>query len=434
MLELFKTTLKQKLSLDGSEKFLCAVSGGMDSMVMLSMMQSSVSSIGVCHIDHNTRDGQSTDDAEFVAEYCKNHGLSVYSKKVKLGDLSGNFQQAARDYRYAYLEEVCAKHGYDYILTAHHMDDRWESFIFNLSRSAGIDGLSTLRYQKGKVIRPLMLFTRSDIEKYAEEQDVQYVTDSSNSSDDYTRNRIRHHITPPAIELFPEIVRQANKSISYLDTDRMLLEELVERQSLKKTEGEVISIDLSEVDSYKCRDSLLFRLISQYGFSRSDVNDILRSQRTGSLYRTQSHEGLIDRGVLLVREAEIKEKIEIVISGFGEYKLTKRKHITISEKTTKKENEQHGLAARKLSFPFTIRNWKAGDIFCPSGMNGKSKKVKDFLTDTKLSRWEKEDVLVLEHKGKIVQVLGMRTAEGYEATKNEASVFVSCSVYIGSIT
>lgn len=413
MLDLFKATLISNLDDKKSFKLLLGISGGLDSMVMLHLLQQCDMSISVAHVDHNTRNGQSKKDALFVEQFCKERNIEFHIAEIESYILPGkNFQSEARDFRYKFFNSIAEQYDLDYILTAHHKNDRWETFIHNLSKAAGLDGLSTLRYKDGNLIRPLLLFTRTELEDYAMRHDIPFVHDISNDSDDYTRNKIRHHLTPPIVSLFPNIINAATQSANYLDGERLLLEEFLDKGGFWLDSEDFITLDLEKINSYQSKLPLLARLIKRYGFGRAIASDMLTAS-TGSLFNSTHYEALVDRNKILIRQRTEDEQLEkeLSIVGVGEYFFNKMR-ITIQQVTDVKPAHLV-LDTSKLSFPLTIRQWKPGDSFKPHGMNGKNKKIKKFLTDLKLSKWQKEKVLVLLSNSKIVQVIGFRSAEGY---------------------
>lgn len=405
MLSIFKNQLIKHLHIKDKTTFLCAVSGGMDSMVLLDLMIKSGYSIGVAHVDHNTRAGASTDDALFVATFCAQKNIPFFSKKIKNDELpKGNFQDAARSYRYTFFEDIAEQYAYHHILTAHHKDDRWETFVQHLAKSAGLTGLTSLRYVAGNLVRPLLPFTRQQIEEYAKTNDVSFVHDASNDTDYYMRNKIRHHITPAFESIFDDFINAANRSIHYLEKENNLLEELIHKSSFIKSNGELLRIDCSLLDTYVHKETLLLKLLRKYSFSSSDVLDMLDAH-TGALFYTSTHEVLKDRTQLFVRPRQAVTRVNIKINNYGTYTLADGRIISISDNVSDTQSKHSTF------FPFTIRTWRAGDHFRPAGMHGKSKKIKDFLTDKKLSRWEKEVTLVAEKESIIFQVIGHRKAE-----------------------
>lgn len=404
MLSTYIENLNTKILNAAGKKYLCAVSGGVDSMVMTHLMQEAGYTFGVAHVDHLTRDGQSTADATFVKTYCQERNIPYYQTELSQ-KVQGNFQSVARSFRYKYFDRLRIEHDYDYILTAHHKTDRWETFLFNLSRSAGVKGLSTLRYVEDCLLRPLLPFTREEVEVFAERHNIAYVHDASNDGDAYVRNQIRHHITPAVQSVLPDMIASCNRSMDHLEQADGLLEELIEGNNFIHVSNDLVKIDLDKVKGYTYVELLLYRLTVNYGFTRSDVQDMLQGA-TGAQWQSSVYEALLNRDELLIRKKGKKREVRISIGLDGSdnepFKLV-----------SKEGGTKHlGLDSSQLTFPITIRNWMPGDTFKPLGMGGKHKKLKDFLTDLKLSRWEKENVLVALSGEEIIQVIGYRTADG----------------------
>jgi len=213
MLEDFLSYIVHHLSVNKTDKILLAVSGGIDSMVMLDLFRKCNFHIEVAHIDHSTRNGESSIDALFVSEYCQLHDISCHIKKLDYKILSnGNFQANARKERYSFFEEIMSASNINHLATAHHKDDRLETFIMNLNRKSGLNGLTSLRARNISIIRPLLNINKSDILEYAKKYSIKYREDSSNLEDDYTRNRVRHYITKSILEVFPDFISNSNHS------------------------------------------------------------------------------------------------------------------------------------------------------------------------------------------------------------------------------
>jgi len=204
-------------------------------MVMLDLFVQSGREIGVAHVNHSTRDGASDKDALFVKAYCQSKSIPYHEKILQYHELSqGNFQQNARAARYKFFYELCVEEGYTQIATAHHQDDRWETFLMNLNRKSGLNGLSSIAQQDGMLIRPLLRYSRKHIEMYAAEHQIDYREDLSNASDDYLRNRIRHHITPVVTEVFPDMIQHASASMDHMAASQKLITELISQLGLAK--------------------------------------------------------------------------------------------------------------------------------------------------------------------------------------------------------
>ena len=361
--------------------------------------------LGIAHIDHGTRAGQSAADAEFVAHYASKHDVPYYQLNLTDEDKStGNFQAVARKLRYAYCQEVKQLHNYDYICTAHHKDDKWETLFFNLMRASGLDGLSSLRAVEGDVIRPLLQYSRRELEAFALSEGLVWVDDSSNAENHYQRNKIRNIITPVVREVFPLGVEQAVASSILLDHDRLLLQHLVKIQFPLHTDATGRYWDLDVITSNELSETILYQLLKPYGANIADCRDISKCSTTGSVFDVAKHQLLYDRGRLFIRHsAEVKDLAPLAVE-LGEQYTWAGYHVSVTTAAGGKYNIIDGKS------PLTIRRWQPGDRFTPKGMHGQSKKVKDFLTDSKLHRWQKDAVGVLTCGDKLLSVVGYRDA------------------------
>lgn len=421
MIEEVNSHLKKKYNVREKHGILLAVSGGIDSMVMLHIFMQLPYKIEVAHINHSTREGESDEDQIFLSKYCKKHKVKFHTKILNYENLKiGNFQENARKERYEFLQHLLKKRKLNFIATAHHADDQWETFLMNLNRGSGLHGLKGIPAVNNNMIRPLIQFTKEDIERYQYKNQVPYVEDSSNYEDTYLRNRIRLHITPEIKKIFPLHIENVALSTSHLSDELSLLEELINdlRSSLIKDKDDHQHIKLKKIKSFNQQYNLLYYLLKPYGFNRQTVVDILNTDRTGAVFQSKDYEILHNRKTIIIREREqVVPKIDLEVSNYGTYE-TDFYNLKFSLVESVSVVEKHLLLdMSKIEFPVRIRNWKPGDVFRPAKMGGKKKKVKKFLTDLKLDRFAKEKILVLEKDDEILQILGYRTAEGYIAEK-----------------
>ena len=230
MLEDFLSYIESNLSVIREDKILLSVSGGIDSMVMLHLFRQLGYKIEVAHINHSTRNGESDKDMAFVEQYCEEKLIPFHAKILEYADLQkGNFQENARNERFAFLHKTATDQNCKWIATAHHKDDRWETFLMHLNRKSGIQGLTSLRSKENQIIHPLLIFTKEQIVNYGKNNNISFVHDKSNDSDDYKRNAIRNRITPEIVNLFPDFIKNVNQSINHLDETYDLIQELIDR-------------------------------------------------------------------------------------------------------------------------------------------------------------------------------------------------------------
>lgn len=380
-----------RLSGDAQQKqFILAVSGGKDSMVMLDLCLKMGLKVIVAHVDHLTRNGQSTMDAEFVESYCQEKSISYVKKDFK--HIGGNFQEQARSFRYQFLNELLKETASDYILTAHHFDDNIESTLMALAKGEGLTGIQGIQESNGVLLRPLLFATSKMIAAYASNEKVLFVQDESNFSNDYTRNRIRNLVLPAFIEAVPQFEKGIQKSISLLNSDHQLFIELIDQlgASAMYIQKELKVIDITKLEAVSKVESILFHLIREEGFTYDQCQNMITS-KTGSVFFTQNHEALKDRSNLLIRKKE-------------ESGIFQSQDCESSGKYEFRDCEISVLLPNALeSNSLRIRSRLPGDQVLLS--NGMKKSVKKYLIDKKINRWDKENVLVLESNGEAIDLL-----------------------------
>ncbi len=410
MLEEFLSYIVEELSVKKTDKILLAVSGGVDSMVMVHLFQQSEYYFEIAHINHSTREGASDSDEEFLHTYCASNEITLHSIKLDYATLAeGNFQQNARNERYRFFDSVMKKSDLNYLATAHHMDDRWETFIMNLNRKSGIKGLTSLKPKRDNIIRPLLNLRKKEIESYALKNKIPFVKDISNDSDDYTRNKIRHHITPITEEVLPDIILNTNQAISNLDHTDKMIQELVQASEIIKTNNytgyEVL--DLQKLKKFNTKDQIAYYILSPFGFTPSSIDDMISCSNTGAIFLSNSHEALYDREKLIIRKKEEQIKVHLILSSTGRYTLQDGRELLYGD------NEPVSLptgvlylnSSKHENKEVIIRSIEPGDRYYPSHMNGKSKSLKKHLTDLKIDRFSKAKTLVVEVDQKIIQLL-----------------------------
>lgn len=409
MLEDFLSYIVEELSINKADKLLLAVSGGVDSMVMVDLFLKSGFNFEVAHVNHSTRNGQSDKDSKFVKDVCQKLGVQCYLKVLDYKSLSkGNFQSNARDARYSFFDSIILEKQMDFLATAHHMDDRWETFFMNLNRKSGLSGLTSLKSKVDNIIRPLLCFTKAEIKEYAYKNNITFVEDASNDTDDYTRNKVRHHLTKAATDIFPEFVKNANHSINNLEKSYDLIEDLILFGDFIKYSNYRAIVDINKIKSVGSSIELLFHIISSFGFTHSDASDVISTETTGSMFFSGTHEALYDRGKLIMRTKRDKIENAVTINKEGKYPLQDGRYIQF-----KNGEESCGKDTLEFSYPIKetdsviLRSIKPGDKYKPSHMNGKTKTLKKLLSDFKVDRFKKESILVLEINGEIKKIIGL---------------------------
>lgn len=415
--------IEQNHLLDPRGSYLVALSGGADSIALALAMKRLHFTIEAVHCNFQLRGAESQRDEDFVKAFCLRQDIPLHLVHFDTKSYAHlhkvSIEMAARQLRYAHFEALRRDLQADEILVAHHRDDSIETMLMNLLRGTGIHGLTGIRPRNGYVVRPLLCVSRKEIEDWLQQQDENYVTDSTNLVADVQRNKIRLLLLP----LLKDIVPQASENLFH--SMRLLAEAAkVYDAKIEETKSEVIfdnkirMSDLSKLPSPLC---LLFEWLTQYGFSSSVISQIatrMDTLSTGSVWTSPTHELCYDRGQLILQSI-MPERPTLRIPETGIYRYDEDARIRVSTKNEAIISRNPWVAsldADRVSFPLTVRAARPGDRFVPFGMKG-SKLLSDFLTDRRLSVFDKRRQLVVtDASDNIVWVVGQRTDQHFSIT------------------
>jgi tRNA(Ile)-lysidine synthase len=416
---------KNALCLPG-DRILLAVSGGIDSMVMLSLFQNAGFRIGVAHCNFQLRGKESDSEERHVKLYCEARSIPFYSERMSTIEFAEeqkfSIQVAARELRYAFFESVRSQHGYQFIATAHHLTDSIETVLLNLTRGTGIDGITGIPVRNGLVIRPLLFCTRQQIVDYANAMNLNWCSDSSNDTDHYARNIIRHHVVPLLTSLNPDLEDNLSQSIERFAGTRWLATQMLGRfkSDAIRHEGDVIKIQMGHVLQSPHAAVVLWECLKQMGFRYDECKSIIVQRQPGKSFFSQTHRLVVDRTEWLVTPRISKAPlVEEISEDHNEAQLGAWK-ILLSKFTRDEYRLDTSPAVgqfdlEKIVFPLKWRSWNPGDSFSPLGMQAK-KKVSDFLIDNKFSLVEKEEVTVMQSGEEIIWIVGIRISDRFKIT------------------
>lgn len=434
MLEKLQSQLHINFPFLAGKKLLLAISGGIDSMVLLHLFQQIKYPIAIAHCNFQLRGLESFEDQKFVQENADRNNIpfytTVFDTTAFAEDHKVSIQMAARQLRYNWFYELLENENYDYVITAHHADDNLETFIINLSRGTGLDGLSGIPFLNDKVVRPLLSFSRDEIEDYAKKNSVLWREDSSNATTKYLRNKIRHELVPVLKDLNPEFLSLFQKTQSYLQEAQQMVEDastLVYQQVAREIDDE-IQFDLQKLQQLPNYRSYLYYWLKDYGFSDwTAIYDLAESQ-AGKQVLATSFRLLKDRSTLILSpNTEQLEDNFYIEKGQLEVKIPLNITLCKVSDISASSNSSIFVDEDKLVFPLQIRKWREGDFFQPFGMNGQTKKVSKLFKDEKLSLFEKEAVWLLCSNHQIIWVIGIRTDERFkieDSTKNIINISI----------
>lgn len=345
---------------------------------------------------------------------------------------------AARELRYSWFQEIRSSKKFDFIATAHHLDDQAETFLINLVRGTGISGLHGILSKQGFVIRPLLFAFRKEIAEYAREHHITFREDSSNLDDKYIRNRFRLKIIPLLEEINPDFRKTLTTEIKILRGWEELGRKEVEKHisGLLKTQKDKTIIDIKALTNSSPNELYAWEILSSYGFNPSVVADIMANLdgSSGRTFLSPSYKAITDRDTLIIRQIQtIQEDHGSMVSAKTKsisqpLKLKFSVLIYAKNTTIPVGKDFASLDYNKLSFPMEVRKWKAGDSFHPFGMKGK-KKVSDLLIDEKVPLPDKENIYVLCSSGEIAWVIGRRIDQRFRITSKTTKIFRSQLVH-----
>ena len=497
--------------------YLLAVSGGIDSMCLADLWLRCFGpeSFAIAHCNFHLRGEESDGDEALVTKWAEENGVRMHRVGFDTAGYAAengvSIEMAARELRYRWFGELCEEHGYEAVVVAHHADDNAETLILNMVRGAGLKGLTGMkpvsplplqqkpgqaglddfchpRPDRGSVslLRPLLTFTRKQIEGHVFAWKVPYREDSTNSSVEYRRNSVRHEVFPLFERMNPSYVRTLNREMTYLSDASSIVEEWCFAQLPKvinhngTTDGhhrtcEDISISTSRLLEIPQWRYLLYHILEPYGFNTSvleSLENLLKSDRTISGKRFES-EGYVLRterqSLVVVRKMAGQAGHDVAthpghdvashpghdvaihpghdvtvipdligdpfmpVRGAGTYHCNGRRFVVevlpwSAEMPLQQPAGTLIFDAGKLTFPFVCRKWRKGDWMIPFGMRGR-KKISDLFADLKYDALEKESALMIvdcrgemAEKQHVAAVMGVRSDDAYKVNKSTASV------------
>lgn len=410
----------------GSDKLLLGVSGGIDSMVMLSLFRKAGFSVAVAHCNFSLRGDESDGDERLVIQECEVNGIELHRVKFETESYAEehklSIQVAARNLRYDWFNKLCSEFGYTRIAIAHNRDDVAETLVLNLTRGTGLKGLSGIKVINGKVIRPLLFASRDEITRYAVQNAVSFRNDSSNASVKYARNRIRHNVLPELERLNPSVKKSIVETAKHVNEAWNLVEDylLNLNKIVVKQDGDRVLFDIQRLLNEKYSKLFLFEELGIYGFSYETLEQVVSSiqGQSGKVFYSATHQLLRDRDFfILTKRREIDQSIVLIDKDCKsmDYPINLRFDLFDNSDSfaIQRDSSVAAIDFDKLNFPLQIRPWRSGDRFRPLGMD-KLKKVSDFLIDQKISLVEKENTFVLESGNDIVWIVGKRIDDRYK--------------------
>lgn len=416
----------------GSQKFILAVSGGKDSMAMLHSCIAQKLNIVVAHCNFMLRGQDSIDDELFVRDYCSLNNVECetikFNTKLECENLGKSTQETARILRYDWFEKLKAKYQADYILTAHHANDLAETFILNIARGSGLNGLTSIPKKNNAILRPLLPITSNKIQNYIEVNNIPFRDDVSNQSDDYTRNYIRHHIVPKLVDVNKNAVPHILETTQILGELKFLVDEKL--NELKKqyfsVKNNTVCIDVSSLKTLPYYNYILHDWLRPLGFNSNQITSIINSKNiSGNKCESDMHILLINRDELIIEKRNIHKNNTLVFDTHFPSEFCFNNYCFEAKITHEKPSQYQSnvlyFDANKINYPVTIRNWQEGDYFIPLGMKN-FKKISDFFIDEKIDQFSKLQLPLICSNKNIIAVAPLRINDNYKITSNTTQI------------
>lgn len=436
----FISQLKNLLHEPENHTYLLAVSGGADSMVLASLFrdlgnknQDSEFQFQVAHINYKLRGNDSDLDQKTVQDFCeKNHiKFHLYEVSEKDRKPENSIQLWARELRYTFFKEIQEKEKLEFLVTAHHLNDQLETFIINLSKAAGINGLSGIPSSDNYILRPLLNFSKKEIYQFAEENSIQFREDLSNKKNDYLRNKIRNEIVPMLMETNDHFLENFKKSSLYLnqtkDFVQKQIQEIENRLTVFNQNNKILSKEKLDQES----DFVKFEILKKYGFNQEEeIHKIFKAENNSSFF-SKEYQLIVNRDELIFidksNEKEIEEEIVLIDHfDFSENQININLVDYIKSIDGINKGFEWDFDADKLHFPLRLRKQKEGDELYPTGFSGK-KKVSKFFRDEKLSILARQKIWILtDSNDSVLGIIPFRQDRRYamnEKTKWSLKIF-----------
>ncbi len=425
------TFIKQKFIFDKNDKVLVAFSGGSDSVFLLEYLnnfkEKFAIQVSAAHFNHKLRAEESERDELFVREFCDSRGIELFVDFANVQDYAKNnkisVEEASRNLRYRFLEEIAIGNNFTKICTAHNKNDNTETILLNLAKGTGISGWGGIPIKREKIVRPILILEKSEIENYLNSKKIPFVFDSTNATNDYQRNLIRNEILPILkSQINPNIDEALFRSSEIFRQFSSILDEEVKKLEsfFQFSENKLFVNYDSKSEFIFLMNELLKKKIEEFykvKFEFSDFQKIesLSNSQKGKIAKFKHNLVAIREttGILFTQHFELKEK-NVAIE-FGKEFHFENQSIQIIENEIPDFSEI--IDINKIEGSLFIRKWKIGDKFKPINFNG-TKKISDFLTDLKINASNKRNIWILSDSKKIVYVIGFRISDEVKITEN----------------
>lgn len=442
LLTRFNDFIAQHNLFQKKDRLLLAVSGGVDSVVLCELCKQAGYDFVIAHCNFQLRGEESERDDAFVKTLSEKYDVEVLTAIFDTTEIARkerkSIETTARELRYNWFDLLISQPDKqaDYILTAHHADDSIETAVMNFFRGTGIAGLHGILPKQGKIIRPLLFARRAEIEQYTKDNNLDFVTDSTNAETVYARNSFRNEILPLIKKNYSEADKNVLATINRMQEAELLYNQAIHlhKKKLLVQKGNEIHIPVLKLLKTEPLSTVLYEIISEFNFTSHQTDEViaLLESDSGKYIQSSTHRIIKNRNWLIITPLANNESQNILIEQ-GDTKIefesevlqVEQIHPADSGTKFKIQNDASlaQLDASQIQFPLLLRKWKQGDYFYPLGMK-KKKKLSRFFIDEKLSLPQKENTWVIEMNKKIIWVVGMRIDDRFKITAQTKNILL----------
>ncbi len=437
----FQDFLVNSCNIISGQKILLAVSGGIDSVVMLQLFSNAGIQCAVAHCNFQLRGDDSDGDEKFVQDIARQNNFQFHVARFNTAEVAVSnkisIQMAARQLRYEWLNKLAEENMYDAVAVAHHANDVAETMLLNLVKGTGLAGMHGIRAVHGKIIRPLLFATKEELVHFAEANGIVWREDASNSAVHYQRNLIRNKVMPVLAQINPGLTNAMLQHARLMKGYEAILEKFISEMGneiiLTSSTGVFRTLDLVKIKSTPDPEIVLYHFLSFCEATGSLCEQILSSTQSGAVFYSGAFKLVRDRDVLTVFEHELRTHESFFLNEneksfrlpYGKLEVT-----LINVENPRGIDEIAGFSDPQaafidqslLKFPLELRRWREGDSFQPLGMKGR-KLLSDFFIDSKFTSGMKEIVFLLLSEGEVVWVIGHRISERYKIRETTRCIY-----------
>lgn len=432
MLDRFLQNIKKHALFEPNDQLLVAVSGGVDSVVMVDLLHKGGYQLTLAHCNFQLRGEESNKDEALVKQLAARYNLPIHLNSFETADIASkrkiSIQMAARELRYTWFDSLIDEFGFKFLLTAHHQNDSAETMLINLTRGTSIHGLKGIEFKSERLRRPLAFFNKDEVTSYAIANQITWREDASNQEEKYLRNAIRHQILPKLESLNPSFLKQMdqlaekNQAVERVWNTHIKNFRRSYLHPINETDFNIIKEPFAKDHSGPFE---LFELIQPYGFNYDQAQSAIEQKMNiGNSYHAGEYIMFVNREYFTLQKSNDEENGSIFITEEQSEVDGKDWMLKISlvprPANISKEKEEY-FNCQSMTFPLELRKWKKGDKMKPLGMKG-SKLVSDILIDKKVDISKKQSVHVLLSGDKICWLIGYQISEDFKVLASDQEV------------